>query len=117
VFDQLGSGSTTSIVAALNWLARFGRSKGIRVANMSLGGPKSWAVCSALDAVVRQGITMVVAAGEAPPPLTAVDRAHGARRAAGSVPAAVCVRPFAAAQRLASSVYCRVASHRHQQQR
>ncbi|KAI8466382.1 MAG: peptidase S8/S53 domain-containing protein [Monoraphidium minutum] len=63
VFDQLGSGSTTSIVAALNWLARFGRSKGIRVANMSLGGPKSWAVCSALDAVVRQGITMVVAAG------------------------------------------------------
>jgi hypothetical protein len=63
VFDQLGSGSTTSIVAALNWLARFGRSKGIRVANMSLGGPKSWAVCAALDAVVRQGITMVVAAG------------------------------------------------------
>jgi len=63
VFDQLGSGSTSSIVAALNWLARYGRSKGIRVANMSLGGPKSYAVCAALDAVVRQGITMVVAAG------------------------------------------------------
>jgi subtilisin family serine protease len=65
VFDQLGSGSTSSIVAALNWLARYGRAKGIRVANMSLGGPKSWAVCAALDAVVRQGITMVVAAGAA----------------------------------------------------
>jgi hypothetical protein len=64
VFDRLGSGSTSSIVAALNWLARNGRAKGIRVANMSLGGPKSWAVCAALDAVVRQGITMVVAAGE-----------------------------------------------------
>ena len=66
VFDQLGSGSTSSIVAALNWLTRFGRAKGIRVANMSLGGPKSWAVCAALDAVVRQGITMVVAAGGSP---------------------------------------------------
>jgi subtilisin family serine protease len=64
VFDQLGSGSTTSIVAALNWLARYGRAKGIRVANMSLGGPKSYAVCRALDAVVAQGITLVVAAGE-----------------------------------------------------
>ncbi len=64
VFDQLGSGSTTSIIAALNWLARYGRAKGIRVANMSLGGPKSYAVCAALDAVTRQGITMVVAAGE-----------------------------------------------------
>lgn len=63
VFDRLGSGSTSSIVAALNWLARYGRAKGIRVANMSLGGPKSWAVCAALDAVVRQGITLVVAAG------------------------------------------------------
>jgi subtilisin family serine protease len=64
VFNKLGTGSTSSIVSAINWLAQNGRSKGIRVANMSLGGPSSVAVCSAVYHAVNQGITFVVAAGE-----------------------------------------------------
>jgi subtilisin family serine protease len=64
VFNKLGTGSTSSIVSAINWLAQNGRSKGIRVANMSLGGPSSVAVCSAVYHAVNKGITFVVAAGE-----------------------------------------------------
>lgn len=64
VFSQTGQGSTSGIVAALNWLALNGRKYNIRVANMSLGGPKSIAICQALAAAVRRGITFVVAAGE-----------------------------------------------------
>jgi subtilisin family serine protease len=63
VFNKLGTGSTSSIVGAINWLAQNGRSKGIRVANMSLGGPSSVAVCSAVYQAVSKGITFVVAAG------------------------------------------------------
>jgi subtilisin family serine protease len=64
VFNKLGTGSTSSIVSAINWLAQNGRSKGIRVANMSLGGPSSVAVCTAVYHAVNKGITFVVAAGE-----------------------------------------------------
>jgi subtilisin family serine protease len=64
VFNKLGTGSTSSIVSAINWLAQNGRAKGIRVANMSLGGPSSVAVCSAVYHAVKTGITFVVAAGE-----------------------------------------------------
>jgi len=64
VFNKLGTGSTSSIVSAINWLAANGRSKGIRVANMSLGGPSSVAVCNAVYHAVQAGITFVVAAGE-----------------------------------------------------
>jgi len=39
------------------------RSHKIRVANMSLGGPNSLAVCNAVYFAVRAGITFVVAAG------------------------------------------------------
>jgi subtilisin family serine protease len=63
VFNKLGTGSTSSIVSAINWLAQNGRAKGIRVANMSLGGPSSVAVCSAVYHAVKTGITFVVAAG------------------------------------------------------
>lgn len=63
VFNKLGTGSTSSIVSAINWLAQNGRAKGIRVANMSLGGPSSVAVCTAVYHAVNKGITFVVAAG------------------------------------------------------
>ncbi len=63
VFNKLGTGSTSSIVAAINWLATSGRAHGIRVANMSLGGPASAAVCSAVHWAVRAGITFIAAAG------------------------------------------------------
>lgn len=82
VFNKLGTGSTSSIVGAINWLAQNGRSKGIRVANMSLGGPSSVAVCSAVYQAVSKGITFVVAAGGRGGSLAAgrVERAAAARR-------------------------------------
>jgi subtilisin family serine protease len=64
VFNKLGSGSVSSIVAALNWLTTNGRRRHIRVVNMSLGGPSSRSVCTAMSQAVRQGMTFVVAAGE-----------------------------------------------------
>lgn len=63
VFNKLGTGSTSSIVSAINWLAEHGRAAGIRVANMSLGGPASVAVCNAVHFALQAGITFVVAAG------------------------------------------------------
>jgi hypothetical protein len=63
VFNKLGTGSTSSIVSAINWLANNGRASKIRVANMSLGGPSSVAVCNAVYWAIRSGITFVVAAG------------------------------------------------------
>lgn len=63
VFNKLGTGSTSSIVSAINWLATYGRGKKIRVANMSLGGPSSVAVCNAAYFAVKAGITFVVASG------------------------------------------------------
>eukprot|EP00878_Enallax_costatus_P043748 GHUV01051816.1.p1 GENE.GHUV01051816.1~~GHUV01051816.1.p1 ORF type:complete len:276 (+),score=76.70 GHUV01051816.1:1576-2403(+) len=63
VFNKLGTGSTSSIVGALNWLATTGRQYKIRVANMSLGGPSSVAVCNAVTYAISAGITFVVAAG------------------------------------------------------
>lgn len=63
VFNKLGTGSTSSIVSALNWLASNGRSSKIRVANMSLAGPSSMAVCAAVQLAIEAGITFVVAAG------------------------------------------------------
>lgn len=67
VFNKLGTGSTSSIVSAINWLATYGRSQKIRVANMSLGGPNSMAVCSAVYHAIQAGITFVVAAGAKDP--------------------------------------------------
>jgi subtilisin family serine protease len=63
VFNKLGSGSVSSIVAALNWLTTNGRKRNIRVVNMSLGGPSSRSVCAAMNQAVQQGMTFVVAAG------------------------------------------------------
>eukprot|EP00879_Flechtneria_rotunda_P015124 GHRR01015806.1.p1 GENE.GHRR01015806.1~~GHRR01015806.1.p1 ORF type:complete len:453 (+),score=100.59 GHRR01015806.1:758-2116(+) len=63
VFNKLGTGSTSSIVSAINWLATYGRGQKIRVANMSLGGPSSVAVCNAVHFAIKAGITFVAAAG------------------------------------------------------
>ncbi|GBF88063.1 peptidase S8 [Raphidocelis subcapitata] len=68
VLDARGSGAFSNIINALLWVAENGRSKGIRVINMSLGGdggadPTSSAVCDAVKAVADAGIAVVAAAG------------------------------------------------------
>ena len=72
VLDDSGSGSTSSVVCGIDWVAANAARLGIRVANMSLGGggprlatcstttdPEHQAICRATSA----GVTFVVAAG------------------------------------------------------
>ncbi|KAI8473084.1 MAG: subtilisin [Monoraphidium minutum] len=70
VLDSYGSGSFSSVVQSLLWVAKNGRAKGIRVVNMSLGGDggegsAGSATCQAVKQVVAAGIAVVAAAGNA----------------------------------------------------
>lgn len=61
VLSRTGSGTYSAIIAGVNWVAE--RAGAIRVANMSLGGPKSDALNLAVDNAVEAGIVFCVAAG------------------------------------------------------
>jgi hypothetical protein len=52
-----------TVVTALSWVAENGRKKNIRVVNLSLSGEPNDDVCEAISEVVKQGITVVAAAG------------------------------------------------------
>jgi subtilisin family serine protease len=56
-----GSGSTSGIIAGLDWIAA--NAKGPSVANLSLGGSASRAFDAAVDRTTAAGVTVVVAAG------------------------------------------------------
>jgi subtilisin len=61
VLDKNGSGSTTTVIAGVDWVAA--RAKTFAVANMSLGGGFSRAINDAVNAAVDGGVVFVVAAG------------------------------------------------------
>jgi Ca2+-binding RTX toxin-like protein len=61
VLDCDGSGSTSGIIAALDWIARNGQRPA--VINMSLGGDASASTDDAVRRAVAYGYTVVVAAG------------------------------------------------------
>jgi subtilisin family serine protease len=61
VLDCNGSGSTSGVIAGVNWVATH-RVKPA-VANMSLGGGASTALDNAVKAAIDSGVTFVVAAG------------------------------------------------------
>ncbi len=61
VLNCSGSGSTSGIIAALNWLA--GHHAATSVANMSLGGGYSASLNSATTNLVNSGVFVAVAAG------------------------------------------------------
>lgn len=61
VLDCSGSGSTSNILKALQWVARQDKKK--KVINMSLGGGFSNALNSAVEQISNLGIVVVVAAG------------------------------------------------------
>lgn len=63
VLGATGQGTMGTVVTALTWVAQNGRSKRIRVVNLSLSGETNSEVCDAISAVTKQGITVVVAAG------------------------------------------------------
>ncbi|MDQ0677016.1 subtilisin family serine protease [Arthrobacter pascens] len=63
VLDCTGSGYSSDVVAGLDWIAANHAAGAPAVANMSLGGAASSAVDSALQGVINDGVTVVVAAG------------------------------------------------------
>jgi len=64
VLDCDGSGTYSGIISGINWTLQSKNSRGNpSVANMSLGGPKSTTLDSALNSAVAGGVTIVVAAG------------------------------------------------------
>lgn len=63
VLDCSGSGFNSDVVAGLDWIAANHAAGTPAVVNMSLGGAASAAVDSALQGVINDGVTAVVAAG------------------------------------------------------
>ena len=63
VLDCFGSGSTSGVVAGINWMINHHVAGQPAVANLSLGGVYDYATNDAVERAVADGITMVVAAG------------------------------------------------------
>jgi cerevisin len=68
VLDNQGSGSTSNVIAGIEWAAKDAQKKAQKgkvkaVANMSLGGGASTALDRAVKAAVESGLVMAVAAG------------------------------------------------------
>jgi subtilisin len=63
VLNDQGSGTWSNVISGINWVAANAASKGIKVANMSLGGGYSKAVNDAVTNAVNKGVVFCVAAG------------------------------------------------------
>ena len=63
VLDCAGSGSYSGVIAGLDWVAAQHAAGTPAVANLSLGGPASSTLDAAVDGLVADGVTVVVAAG------------------------------------------------------
>ena len=84
VLGDLGFGSTTDVIAGVNWVAAQHRSTGgSSVANMSLGGGASTALDDAVNAAVAAGVHVAVAAGN--------DNANACNYSPARAASAVCV--------------------------
>lgn len=94
VLDCTGSGFNSDVVAGLDWIAANHSAGTPAVVNMSLGGAASAAVDSALQGVITDGVTAVVAAGN-----SAVDACGGSP---ARLPAAVTVAASDSADHQAS---------------
>ena len=63
VLDCAGSGSYSSVISGLDWIAANYRAGDAAVVNMSLGGPASSTLDGAVRNLISKGINVVVAAG------------------------------------------------------
>jgi subtilisin family serine protease len=63
VLDCSGSGSTSGVIAGLDWAAADHMAGTPAVANLSLGGPANSSLDAAVTALVNDGVTVSVAAG------------------------------------------------------
>lgn len=70
--DEAGSGNTSDIVSAIDWVVRTKEQYNTKILNLSLGSPANNSVNSdplvrAVEAAVKAGITVIVAAGNSGP--------------------------------------------------
>jgi subtilisin family serine protease len=65
VLDCAGSGLFSQVVAGIDWVVRDHKAGVPAVANLSVGGPAGAALDEAVKALVADGVTVVVAAGNA----------------------------------------------------
>lgn len=63
VLDCQGNGSWSQVIAGLDWVVRHHQAGVPAVANLSLGGPASSAVDTAVQNMINDGVTVAVAAG------------------------------------------------------
>lgn len=63
VLDCGGSGSYSSVISGLDWIAANHKAGDASVVNMSLGGPASSTLDGAIKNLIAKGVTVVVAAG------------------------------------------------------
>ena len=63
VLDCIGSGTTSGVIAGLDWIVGHHTAGTPAVANMSLGGGASAALDAAVQNVISDGVVMAVAAG------------------------------------------------------
>ena len=63
VLDCIGSGTTSGVIAGLDWIVGHHTAGTLAVANMSLGGGASAALDAAVQNVINDGVVMAVAAG------------------------------------------------------
>ncbi len=63
VLDCLGSGPTSGVIAGVDWVAGDHSGGAPAVANMSLGGPASDSLDTAVAALIKDGVTVATAAG------------------------------------------------------
>ncbi|RXZ80769.1 peptidase S8 [Paenibacillaceae bacterium] len=71
-FDELGFGSTSDIIAAIDWVIRKRQKYGIRIVNMSFGGGgitrcADDPICTAAEHAWKDGLLVVTSAGNAGP--------------------------------------------------
>ena len=65
VLSDVGSGTMSDVMQALEYVAKNGKKEGICVLNLSLGGVGSASdpICASIEAVAKRGMVVVVAAG------------------------------------------------------
>ncbi len=73
VLDCGGSGTNAGIIASIDWIINNHAASVPAVANMSLGGEASVAIDIAVQAMINDGISVVVAAGNGVPGIGAID--------------------------------------------